>query len=85
MNWETLQRLADEEIETTIENLPHPLRKLAKQLPVSLERVPNAELQADGIEADTLELFTGAKMVDEDADVLPSQIILFVENIWNYA
>ena len=85
LDWEKLQKLALEEIEMTLEDLPEPLRERAKKLPVTFERVPNAGLQADGIEADTLGLFTGAELADEGATVLPPQIILFLENLWDFA
>jgi len=54
-------------------------------LPVTFERVPNAELQADGIASDILGLFVGAEFADEGFSVLPSQIILFLENLWDVA
>ena len=69
----------------TLDDLPEPLRERAKTLPVTFERVPNAGLQADGIEADTLGLFTGAKFAEEGSTVLPPQIILFLENLWDFA
>ena len=67
----------------TLEALPEPLRERAEKLPVIFERQPNAELQADGIEADTLGLFTGAEFIEENDVLLPPQIILFLENIWS--
>jgi hypothetical protein len=42
-------------------------------------------LQADGIEADTLGLFTGPEFADEENVPMPPQIILFLENIWDVA
>ena len=33
----------------------------------------------------TLGLFTGAELADEGATVLPPQIILFLENLWDFA
>jgi predicted Zn-dependent protease with MMP-like domain len=54
-------------------------------LPVTFEREPNADLQADGIEPDTLGLFTGAEFVDEGNIPLPPQIILFLENLRDFA
>jgi predicted Zn-dependent protease with MMP-like domain len=84
MDWNQLQELALKEIEATLADLPQPLREQAEKLPVTFERMPNAGLQADGIELDTLGLFTGAEFVDEGA-VLPSQIILFLENVWDFA
>ena len=65
--------------------LPEPLRARAETLPVTFERRPSVELQADGIEPDTLGLFVGAGFVEENEVPMPSQIILFLENIWNVA
>jgi len=84
-NWKKMQELALAEIEATLEALPKPLREQAQKLPVTFERVPNYGLQADGIEQDTLGLFTGAEFADEGASVLPPQIILFLENLWDFA
>jgi predicted Zn-dependent protease with MMP-like domain len=84
-DWKHLQELALAEIEATLEALPKPLREEARKLPVTFEKTPNAGLQADGIEADTLGLFTGAEFADAGASVLPPQIILFLENLWDFA
>jgi predicted Zn-dependent protease with MMP-like domain len=66
-------------------SLPEPLRMRAEKLPVIFERQPNGELQADGIEVNTLGLFTGAEFVEENDAPFPPQIILFLENIWDVA
>ena len=84
-DWKHLQDLALAEIEATLEALPKPLREQARKLPVTFEKVPNAGLQADGIELDTLGLFTGSEFADNGVEVLPSQIILFLENLWDFA
>ena len=84
-DWKKLQELAATELETTLAALPKPLCEQARQLPVTFERVPNSGLQADEIEMDTLGLFTGSEFADEGASVLPAQIILFLENIWDFA
>ena len=86
-DWNKLHSLALAEIETTLAELPPPLRERAKKLPVTFERVPNAGLVADGIEADSLGLFTGPAFADEEHDPspLPPQIILFLENLWDFA
>ena len=52
---------------------------------MTFERRPNADLQADGIEPDTLGLFTGPEFADEGDVPLPPQIILFLENLWDFA
>jgi predicted Zn-dependent protease with MMP-like domain len=82
LNWEKLCGIALAEVEGTLAALPEPLRERAEKLPVIFERQPNAELQADGIEADTLGLFTGAEFVEENDLPLPPQIILYLQNIW---
>ena len=85
VNWKQLQALALTEVEATLTALPKPLRERAEQLPVTFERQPNAGLQTDGIEADTLGLFTGPEFADEENVPMPPQIILFLENIWDFA
>jgi predicted Zn-dependent protease with MMP-like domain len=84
-DWKRLQKLAQAEIEATLAELPDPLRDQASKLPVTFETVPNAGLQADGIQPDTLGLFTGDEFAGGGSDVLPSQIILFLENLWDFA
>jgi predicted Zn-dependent protease with MMP-like domain len=83
-DWEHLCKVTTAEIETTLVALPKPLQARAEKLPVTFERVPNVGLQADGIESDTLVLFTGAEFAEEGEVPLPAQIILFLENLWDY-
>jgi predicted Zn-dependent protease with MMP-like domain len=85
LDWEKLGALAQAEVAAVTKSLPVPLRERAERLPVIFERQPNAELQADGIEPDTLGLFSGAEFVEENDVPLPPQIILFLENIWSFA
>ena len=72
-------------MERTLAALPPPLRERACRLPVTFETVPNAGLQADGIEPDTLGLFVGPEFAEEDSVPMPSQIILFLENLRDFA
>lgn len=83
LSWEKLCAVATEEVEATLAALPKPLRERAKELPVTLERIPNTGLQEDGIEPDTLGLFTGAEFAEEGRVPMPPQIILFLENLWD--
>jgi predicted Zn-dependent protease with MMP-like domain len=78
LNWEKLCAVA-------VAALPKPLRVRTGGLPVTFERRPNADLQADGIEPDTLGLFTGAEFADEGNVPLPPQMILFLENLKDFA
>ena len=84
-DWNVWRDRALAEVEATLAALPAPLREQAGKLPVTFEPVPNAELQADGIEADTLGLFVGPEFADEAAVPLPSQIILFLDNLRDFA
>nr|MBP9900666.1 hypothetical protein [Verrucomicrobiota bacterium] len=81
-SWEQLNQFARAEVAATLAALPGPLRERAQTLPVTCEWAPNAALQADGIEADTLGLFTGPAFGDEEHSVspVPPQIILFLDN-----
>ncbi|MFM2296114.1 MAG: hypothetical protein RLZZ350_2527 [Verrucomicrobiota bacterium] len=87
LDWKKIRALALTEVEATLAALPKPLRERAEQLPVTFERKPNDGLQEDGIDEDTLGLFTGAEFADEESGAmpLPPQIILFLENIWDQA
>ena len=73
------------EVEATLAALPKPLQERAQKLPVTFERRPNAGLRADKIEPDTLGLFTGPEFADEGHVPLPPQIILFLENLRDFA
>ena len=84
-DWKTLCAWATEEIEQTLAEMPAPLRDQAKNLPICFENSPNAALQATGIAADTLGLFTGAEFADAQNEVLPAQILLFIGNLWDFA
>jgi len=85
LNWKKMRALALEEVEATLAALPGLLRERAEKLPVTFERQPNAGLQKDGIEVDTLGLFTGPEFADEGNVPMPPQIILFLDNIRDFA
>jgi predicted Zn-dependent protease with MMP-like domain len=84
-NWKHLTALALAEVEAILASLPKPVRERAVKLSVTFERQPNMGLQADGIEIDTLGLFTGPEFAEEGHATLPPQITLFLENIWDFA
>jgi predicted Zn-dependent protease with MMP-like domain len=83
--WKRLQKLALDEIDATLDELPGPLREPARRLPVIFEHQPNAALQAEGIAPDTLGLFTGADLADPGGELLPPQIILYLDNLWDFS
>ena len=77
--------LASSEVESVVNELPETLRDRIRELPVTFERRPSQDVQAEGIELDTLGLFTGAEFAEEGHMPMPPQIILFLENIWDAA
>jgi predicted Zn-dependent protease with MMP-like domain len=80
-------QLAQHEVNQTLHQLPEPLQTHAKNLPVSYEPYPSPDLEADGIEPDTLGLFVGEPWAETGSTTtpLPPQIILFTQNLRDYA
>jgi predicted Zn-dependent protease with MMP-like domain len=85
--WKHLTGIAREEVKETLASLPKALRQPAEQLPVTFERRPTPAMIDDGIESDTLGLFLGGAFPDHEAgpDPLPPQILLFLDNLWDFA
>jgi predicted Zn-dependent protease with MMP-like domain len=68
--------------------LPAEVRAAAEQVPVCYESVPNADILAEGWEPDILGLFVGHEHgagLSSDEVNLPPQILLFLDNLWDYA
>jgi len=80
-----LQSLAQAEVEATLAALPEPLRRQAARLPVTYQARPDQALMNDGCDADLLGLFVGAALAEPEDSPLPPQIILFLENLWDFA
>ncbi len=77
---------AERVVQRTQRALPADVRALAEALPVLLEPEPGPELRAEGVDDDTLGLFVGpAHGEDPGLEPLPAQIILYLNNIWDYA
>ncbi|MBM3881509.1 MAG: metallopeptidase family protein [Verrucomicrobia bacterium] len=86
-DWAWLKSIAEAEVRRTLHRLPAALRQRAAPLPVTYERVPNAAILADGFEPDLLGLFVGKAFDEEHSSTvdLPAQIILFLDNLWDFA
>lgn len=87
MNFSQLAALAAATVAATQRQLPREIKPLALALPVSYEPAPGAALLADGCESDLLGLFVGpahAEAQSPDFADVPPQILLFLENLWNY-
>jgi predicted Zn-dependent protease with MMP-like domain len=87
MHFRELQHLATQVVAAAQKRLPPDVRTAATAVPVCYERVPNAALRDEGWEEDILGLFVGHEHGAEltDGQPLPPQILLFLENIWDYA
>ncbi len=86
MHFQQLLPRAERVVNRTRSALPADVRVLAEALPVNFEPAPGPELLDDGVEGDTLGLFVGpAHGADPGLDPLPSQIILYLNNLWDYA
>lgn len=83
--WEQLQSIAQTEVESTLAALPEPLRLQAVPLPVSYEARPGDDLVEEEGDLDLLGLFIGPPLAAPDDSPLPPQIILFLENVWDFA
>lgn len=89
MQFEQLSVLAQSVVATVRHRLPPEIRAAADRVPVCCEPRPNDAILAEGWEPDILGLFVGHEHGQEHADVagaaLPPQILLFLDNLWDYA
>ena len=82
MNHSTLLKMARVEVDAAIWELPSDVRAILERVPVFLERRPDADDIAAGVEADTLGIFEeGAGSVASPAP----RIRLWLENLWEIA
>jgi predicted Zn-dependent protease with MMP-like domain len=87
MTFAQLTALAVDTVTATQRSLPPELRSLALAVPVHYEALPDDDVIADGFPDDILGLFTGDAHGTELAHDQPSppQIILYIDNLWDYA
>ena len=76
MNWTELLRIAENEVAATMSDLPGPVGKVIREIPVLIEKRPSPQDINDGIEPDTLGYFDGEPV---------ARIRLWLENIRDYA
>ena len=84
-HWQHLLSLAQREVEVTLAALPAPVRRQASPLPVSYEAHPQKDRLNEEYDPDLLGLFVGAALAEPDESPLPPQIILFLDNLWDFA
>jgi predicted Zn-dependent protease with MMP-like domain len=88
MDLTRLTALARPVVAAALKRLPPEVRAVAEAVPVCYESVPNAAIVAEGWEPDILGMFVGHEHGGEfrpDEAPLPPQILLFLENLWDYA
>lgn len=88
MNLVALERMAKREVEALRLQLPREMARRAAEVPVvMLPRPTKAMVRADGVDPDLLGLFVGPNCAEgvESGDPLPPEILLFLENLWDYA
>ena len=88
MDLSRLTTLARQVVAAAQKRLPVELRAVAEAVPVSYEPVPNDDILAEGWEPDILGMFVGHEHGGElrsDEVSLPPQILLFLDNLWDYA
>lgn len=86
MKWKALCQMADEAVQAARKRLPEEVRTAAGALPVTFEPWPSeAMLEDEGIEPDILGLFVGLALDESGDATLPPQILLFLENLWDFA
>ena len=87
MNLSRLTALAQETVAATQSQLPESVRTSAATVPVHLAAGPEDALINEGFEPDILGLFTGPAHGEERTEdsLLPPQIFLYLENLWDYA
>ena len=84
--WKELLGEAQTEVQSTRSALPASLRSAAGTIPVVYERKPAKALVQDGLDPDLLGLFVGDPHAESGSgSLLPAQILLFLENIWEFA
>ena len=88
MNTARLERMAQMEVTALRRELPAEMAARAAEVPVvMMPRPTRAMMREDGIEPDLLGLFVGPSRAEslEGGDPLPPEILLFLENLWEYA
>ena len=82
-----LAQCAADSVGAAQRQLPPEIRPLARAVPIHYEARPTAEVLADGFPDDILGLFAGSAHGTEleQTNPAPPQILLYLENLWDYA
>lgn len=82
-----LTALAESTVAATQRKLPAMLQPLARTLPVVYHDWPSDEILGEEFEPDILGMFAGTPYdaAGHESNEFPPHILLFLENIWEYA
>jgi predicted Zn-dependent protease with MMP-like domain len=82
-----LTSVAADTVAATQRKLPPEIRPLARNVPVHYQALPADDVVAEGFPEDILGLFTGSPhgMELEAANPELPQILLYLENLWDFA
>jgi predicted Zn-dependent protease with MMP-like domain len=87
MHHERLTQVAVDTVGGAQRQLPPEIRTLARGVAVHYDRLPDAQVLAEGFEPDILGLFTGSPYGTEFSHdrPMPPQILLYLDNLWDFA
>lgn len=87
MTFDELTSIAADVVNATQRKLPPEIRPLAQSVPVHYQALPDDDVIAEGFPEDILGLFTGSPhgMELEVANPELPQIVLYLENVWDFA
>jgi predicted Zn-dependent protease with MMP-like domain len=87
MTFAQLTAEAEKTVVATQRKLPAKLREKARALPVVFHDWPNEQILGEEFEPDILGMFVGDAhgMATGEGNPVPAQILLFLENIYDYA
>jgi predicted Zn-dependent protease with MMP-like domain len=84
MDFKTLSRWADEEVQAVRKALPEEVCQAADKILLSLEDTPDVDGVDAGLAGDELGLFEGAPLYEDPDPVDMPRIRLFLGNLWDW-
>jgi predicted Zn-dependent protease with MMP-like domain len=84
-DWPILRDVADHETARLMARLPPQIRSKIINIPIIFDKFPSPSLIADGVEPDVMGLFVGDDYPHESSGPMPTEIFLFLLNIWDEA
>lgn len=87
MNLARLTMLAQQTVAATRKELPPDLQAASANVPVTCQDWPADDILGDEFEPDILGLFVGPPhgAPSDESQGLPSQILLFIGNLWDFS